>query len=151
MAKPIVTTAAASMHSAINWRMRLRGRALIVRTAYQGSSRRSDPGRAAASGWLTTIAGTESEGTARLSAAARGRYSPGAAGELTETAPDASDDTIEGAGDLGVERDRLGPLARQTAATSIQNDSGLAQGPADFRRQAYDASNDAAAAAALLL
>ena len=35
MTKPIVTTAAASMHSVINWRMRLRGRALIVRTAIQ--------------------------------------------------------------------------------------------------------------------
>ncbi len=28
MAKPIVTTAATSMHSAINWRMRLRDRTL---------------------------------------------------------------------------------------------------------------------------
>ena len=32
IAKPMVTTAAASMHSVINWRMRLRGRALIVCT-----------------------------------------------------------------------------------------------------------------------
>jgi hypothetical protein len=36
MAKPMVTTAAASMHSVINWRMRLGGRSLIVRTSYQG-------------------------------------------------------------------------------------------------------------------
>ena len=32
-AKPMVTTAAASMHSAINWRMRLRGRSLIACSA----------------------------------------------------------------------------------------------------------------------
>ena len=54
-----------------------------------------------------------------------------AAGELTETAPDARTILSRDDGDLG---GRAGsarrPLARQTAATSIQNDSGLPQGPA---------------------
>jgi hypothetical protein len=87
MAKPIVTTAAASMYSVINWRMRLRGRSLIVRTAWQGSSRRSDPGRAAANGSERTV-GFERRG--------QGVDIARAAGEFTETRSGRQDDTIEG-------------------------------------------------------
>lgn len=48
MGKPIVTMAAASMHSAINWRMWLRGRSLIA-YGLAGNSlhRRADGGAAA--------------------------------------------------------------------------------------------------------
>ena len=65
MAKPIVTTAAASMPHAINWQMRLGGAGAHCSHSLAGefAPERSRGQRGRASGWLTTIAGTESEGT----------------------------------------------------------------------------------------
>jgi hypothetical protein len=76
MAKPMVTTAAASMHSVINWRMRLGGRSLIIRQSSREFAPERFRTRAAASGYYSR---SESEGTACLSAATRGRRSPGTA------------------------------------------------------------------------
>jgi hypothetical protein len=104
-----VTTAATSMHSATNWRMRLRGRSLIVCTGLAGGSRGCDPGCAAISGGATTIAravgerhGTPAQGQddarrSRLTVCSRGR-APGIV--------DSSDDVAAAVGYV-VERSLL--------------------------------------------
>jgi hypothetical protein len=93
------------------------------------------------------------EGTARLSAAAKGGDIARAAGELTETAPDATTILSRDDGDLEVERDRLGGRSRaEQQAASIQYDSGLAQGPAEPRAaRLMTRQKNAAVAARLLL
>ena len=130
MTKPIVTTAAASMHSAINWRMRLKG----GRSSFAQSSREFAPERSGTRRGQR-VANYYSRNGVRgycpFAAPRPGVTIARAAGELTETRSGRQDDTIEGDGDLG---GRAGsarrPLARRTAAASIQNNSGLAQGPA---------------------
>ena len=76
-----------------------------------------------------------------------------AAGELTETRSGREDDTIEGDGDpSGRAGSARRPLARRTAAASIQYDSGLPQGPADaFHRRLEVRQTDCRGGVALLI
>ena len=101
------------MHSAINWRMRLRGRALIVRTASREFAPEGSRTRPRSSGWLTTIAGTESEDTARSQRCGKGGDIARAVGSSLRRPVRTPGRYYRGMTETSeVERDRLGGRSR---------------------------------------